>query len=128
MQVSAGMSDPFMRWNSSPELLVQFLLVLLAFLLQWRQKGELLTKKISQLANDVDNQELSKCQHFICCCRCAFTSSLTWYALSSAKEILRLQNELSQLAKLQKDKESLEAQLKGGKTQQNSLLLFVLQR
>ncbi|XP_023821091.1 putative leucine-rich repeat-containing protein DDB_G0290503 isoform X1 [Oryzias latipes] len=58
-----------------------------AFLLQWRQKGELLTKKISQLANDVDNQELTK-------------------------EILRLQNELSQLAKLQKDKESLEAQLK----------------
>ncbi|RVE61643.1 hypothetical protein OJAV_G00172540 [Oryzias javanicus] len=57
-----------------------------ALLLQWRQKGELLAKKISQLADDAKNQELTK-------------------------EILKLQYELGQLAKLLNVKETVEAQL-----------------
>ncbi|XP_024129098.1 myosin-J heavy chain [Oryzias melastigma] len=57
-----------------------------ALSLQWKQKSDLLLKKISQLRDDSKNQELTK-------------------------EILKLQNELGELTKLLKDKETMEAQL-----------------
>lgn len=87
---------------------------------QWRQKIELLKKKILQLNREERNSELSKGetqQNTLFCCYCCvhYSIDLTSFVLfPAAKEILKLQTEVDHFRQLMSDaKTTTDLQLKG---------------
>lgn len=87
---------------------------------QWRQKVELLKKKILQLTRDENNQDLSKCATqqnavslllWLCLLQHSFD---IFYLSSPAQEIFKLQAEVDRLRLLMTNaKKTTDARIKG---------------